>query len=277
LAHNRTSSTVGCQEVRRRLQKHEYYLAYQPPKDYVERKRIVQELIALGAVRIHYSLWRVQVKQAKPILHLVRGRHAIVFRRSRGISVPSMSPGKGELDIGTVVLIAYRLPKWSSRKRAALSRALSGVPAMKVGRCLYMVPQLKASKAPVYQRLILTSTELARFLDDRDFKVEQLSNLRVVYPVNQEPLLRAYIEAQTEKIERLNRACRRLRQPTLDNVPVDAAGLRKLLSSYRLRYRSLRDIVLYLRKEMGVDLRPALKRAYVALMSCRVLLESPAQ
>ena len=259
------------------MQKHEYYLVYQPPKDYVERKRITKELTSLGAVRLHYSLWRVSLRQAKSILHLVRGRHAIVFRRSRGISGPSLAGGKGELDMGTVTLIAYRLPKWSSRKRAALSRALSGVPSMKVGRCLYLVPQLKASKAAVYQRQLLTSSELARFLDDKDFKVEQLSNLRVVYPVNQEPLLRAYIEAQTEKIERLNRACRRLRQPTLNNVPVDAAGLRKLLSAYRLRYKSLRGIVLYLRKEMAVDLRPTLKRAYVALMSCRILLESPAQ
>jgi len=176
--------------------------------------------------------------------------------------------------LGTVAVIAYRLPRWSSRKRAALSRALSGLPAMKIGRCLYLVPYLKASKITTYRGAILTSSDLFKILEEKGIEVARLTHLRIVYPANQEPLLRAFIEGQVNKIERLALACRRLRGTVRVEGLDDTVRLRKLLSAYRLRYKMLKGIAFFLHKEMGVDLRPVLKRAYVALTSCRVLIES---
>jgi len=253
-----------------------YYLAYRPPEDYSERRRLARELNALGAVRLHYSLWRADPKIVKPILLLLQGRHAIVLKRSRGIVPPSLSYERRTVDLGTVAIIAYRLPRWSSRKRAALSRAFSGLPAMKIGRCLYLVPHLKASKIATYQGAMLTSSDLFKLLEDEGIEVARLTHLRIVYPANQEPLFRALIERQVIRIERLNLVCRQLREAIRTGELGDDVGLRKLLSAYRLRYRLLKGIAFFLQREMGVDLRPVLKRAYVALTSCRVLMESEA-
>lgn len=252
----------------------EYYLAYRPSKEYAERRRLADDLAALGAVRLHYSLWRIPSKIVKPVLQLLRGRHAIIMKRSRGIAAPTLSYEKGTVDLGSVAVIAYRLPRSSSRKRAALSRALSGLPAMKIGRCLYLIPHLKASKISSYRRTILTSSDLFKLFEEEGIEVTRLTHLRVVYPTNQEPLRRAFVETQINKIERLILACRRLRETIRTGGLDDTIRLRKLLSAYRRRYRSLKGIVFFLHREMGVDLRPALKRAYVALTSCRTLIAS---
>jgi hypothetical protein len=250
-----------------------YYLAYRPPEDYAERQHLVHGLAALGAVRLHYSLWRISPKIAKPVLQMLRGRHAVVLKRSRGVMLPSASPEKSA-DLGTVAIIAYRLPQWSPRKRVAISRALNSLPAMKVGRCLYMVPYLKASKIASYQGIIPTYSDLYRFLEKEGIEVAHMTHLRVVYPANQEPLLRAFVEAQVNKIERLIQACHRLKEVVKLGELNDTT--RKLLSANRRRYKLSKGIVFFLHREMGIDLRPNLKRAYVALMSCRVLIESKA-
>jgi len=254
--------------------RNEYYLAYRPPEDYSERRCLARELAALGAVRLHYSLWRINPKIVKPVLQLLRGRHAIVLKRSRGIAPPTLSYERRTVDLGTVAIIAYRLPQWSSRKRAALSRAFSGLPAMKIGRCLYLVPHMKASKIATYRGAILTSSDLFKLLEDEGIEVARLTHLRVVYPANQEPLFQALVESQVNKIERLILACRQLREAVRTGELGDNVGLRKLLSAYRLRYRLLKGITFFLQREMGVNIRPVLKHAYIALTSCRVLMES---
>ena len=147
---------------------------------------------------------------------------------------------------------------------------------MKIGRCLYLVPHLKASKIATYQGAMLTSSDLFKLLEDEGIEVARLTHLRVVYPANQALLFRALVERQVNKIERLILAGRRLREAVRTGELGDNVGLRKLLSAYRLRYRLLKGIAFFLQREMGVDLRPVLKRAYVALTSCRVLIESEA-
>jgi len=253
-----------------------YYLAYRPPEEYGERRRLAHDLACLGAVRLHYSLWRIQPKTVKAVLQLLRGRHAIILKRSRGIAAPASSHEKRTVDLGSVAIIAYRLPGLSSRKRAALSRTLSGLPAMKIGRCLYLVPHLKASKIATYRGAILTSSDLFKLLEDEGVEVARLTHLRIVHPTNQEPLLRALVETQINKIERLIHAGRRLREILSAGKLDDAVRLRKLLSAYRLRYKLLKGVAFFLYREMGVDLRPSLKRAYTALTSCRALMESKA-
>ena len=151
-----------------------YYLVYRPPEDYAERQSLVHGLVALGAVRLHYSLWRISPKIAKPVLQMLRGRHAIVLKRSRGVMLPSAS---SEMDLGTVAIIAYRLPQWSPRKRVAISRALNSLPAMRVGRCLYLVPYLKASKIASYQGIIPTYSDLFKFLEKEGIEVARMTHL----------------------------------------------------------------------------------------------------
>jgi hypothetical protein len=46
------------------------------------------------------------------------------------------------------------------------------------------------------------------------------------------------------------------------------------LSAYRRRYKKLEGLVVFLHREMGVDLRPLLKRSYPVLLACRALLET---
>jgi hypothetical protein len=195
------------------------------------------------------------------------------MKRSRGISAFFLSDEKGLTDFGTVAIIAYRLSQKSQQKRVAISRILSGLPAMKIGRCLYLVPYLKASRMAAYVG-IPTYFDLFKLLQGEGTRVSYMTHLRVVYPTNHDLILKAFLEEQKQKIERFILACRRLIVAARTGKLNDGVGLRKLISAYRHRYKLLKGLVFFLHREMNMDLRPDLRRAYVVLMSCRNLIES---
>jgi hypothetical protein len=249
-----------------------YYLAYTPPVEAAERRRLAKELMILGATRLHYSFWKITSEITKPVLNLTRGLLPLLLKRSRGI-VSTLSEEKEIRDLGTVAIIAYRLPKLSQNSRVATTRVLSELPAMKIGRCLYLVPYLKSSRIGAYKGVSNTYTDLFR-LQAKDVKVSHMAPLRIVYPVDQEPLIKAFTQVQVNKIEGFASACRKFRETIKAGHRSDSVGFRKLLSAYRRRYKKLEGLVIFLHKEMGVDLRPMLKRSYPVLLACRALLET---
>ncbi len=251
-----------------------YYLAYRPPNEIAERRDVVKKLLALGAVRLHYSLWRISLEITKPALRLLRGRHAIIMKRSRAISASFSSDEKGVADLGTVAVIAYCLSQKSQQKRVAISRILSGLPAMKIGRCLYLVPYLKASRMAAYEGVIPTYLDLVKLLGGEGIRVSFITHLRVVYPINQDLILQVFLEEQKHKIERFVLVCRRFMEDVRTGELNDGVSLRKLLSAYRHRYKLLKGLVFFLQREMNMNLRSDLRRAYIVLASCRNLIES---
>ena len=251
---------------------HLYYLAYRPPKDTTQRRHLVQTLSSLGALRLHYSLWQIPRSAVRPTVSLLRGCRPIILKRSRDVVSASSRDSDRSFDLGTVVILAYRLREGSSRKRAALSRALWQSPALKIGRCLYLFPHLRASRQARYQGSILTPLELVGLCEREQIETRCFTYLRVVYPENHELILRALAEEQTMKAERLFTASKHLFE-VMRAVPMSEVKFRKVLSAHRLRYLWLKQVVIFLRQEMGVDLRPVLKRVYGSLKSCRALLE----
>jgi len=250
-----------------------YYLAYVPPTEAVERRRLSKELMTLGAIRLHYSFWRISPEIAKPVLKLTRGQHPLLFKRSRGI-VPALSEEKEIKDLGTVGVIAYRLPQLSQNSRVATTRVLRRLPAMKIGRCLYLVPYLKSSRIVAYAGVATTYSDLFKLLRAKGAKMSHMAPLRIVYPVDQETLIKTFVQVQANKIEGFTSACRRFRETIKAGHKDDSARSRKLLSAYRRRYKELEALVVFLQKEMGVDLRLLLKRSYPVLLQCRASLET---
>ena len=250
-----------------------YYLAYIPPAEAVERRRLTRELTALGATRLHYSFWRISPEIAKPVLELTRGKRPLLFKRSREI-VSTLSEEKEITDLGTVGIIAYRLPQPSQNSRVATIRVLRRLPAMKIGRCLYLVPYLKSSRIVAYAGVAATYSNLFRLLRAKGAKVSHMAPLRIVYPVNQEVLTKAFVQVQVNKIEGFTSACRRFRETIKEGHEGDSVRSRKLLSAYRRRYKELEALAIFLQKEMGIDLRLLLKRSYPILLQCRALLET---
>lgn len=187
---------------------------------------------------------------------------------------PSLSSEKKVTDLGTVAIIAYRLPRWSQPSRVAISRMLNGLPAMHIGRCLYLTPYLKASRMSTYQGIIPNYSDLSQLLQDKGVRVSHMTHLQVIYPTNQEIILRAFKEAQEQKIERFALSCRQLKIAIKTGETNKEVSFGKLLSAYRHRYRVLKGLVYFLNKEMNMDFRLNLKRVYASLISCKSLYES---
>lgn len=255
---------------------HPYYLAYRPPKDTRQRQTLVQTLSSLGASRLHYSLWQIPRCAVPTAVSLLRGCRPIVLKRSREVVSASLGRSEKSFDLGTVMILAYRLPAGASRKRAALSRALWQSPALKIGRCLYLFPHLRAARQLRYRGWILSSAEVVDLCERVQIETRCFPYLRVVYPENHELIMRALMEEQSMKAERLFTASSHLLQ-VMRTVPMPELKIRKVLSAYRLRYVWLKRLVVFLRQEMGVDISPVLKKVHRSLASCRALLEIPSE
>ena len=94
-----------------------YYLTYFPPKDSVQRGKIAKDLASQCGIRLHSSLWKIPSQNMKQALNIVLMYGPTVFKRSREIFPPKINFGKQIFDLGSVAIIAYKLPQTSSRKR----------------------------------------------------------------------------------------------------------------------------------------------------------------
>ena len=115
--------------------------------------------------------------------------------------------------------------------------------------------------------------ELSDLCRREQIETKCFTHLRVVYPENHELILRAMAEEQRTKAEKLLEASRRLGQ-AIKTVPFCEVKFRKILSAYRLRYLWLKQVGSFLKDEMEVDLRSALKKVYGSLKSCEASLEN---
>ena len=96
-----------------------HYLVYQSPKDAATRLHVDKELFALGCNKLHYSLWRVVENNVKKALEITRDYGPIIFKRTRELTNSQIDFDKQTYDLGSVAIIAYKLPKEQIGKRAA--------------------------------------------------------------------------------------------------------------------------------------------------------------
>lgn len=246
-----------------------YYLTYSPPKDAVQRGRIAKELALLEGVRLHSSLWKIPSQNVRHALKTASKNGPIVLKRTREILPPQVNFDKHIFDLGSVAIIAYRLPTTSPRKRAAVVRMLRRVPKIKIGSALLLIPYLKSSKLGSYRGRAVLQDELFSFLDREGVEAHRLTHLRIVYPSSHEELLRLIIIRETLACEKLASSIRSSTYAVKHADKPDLAKTQKLLSFYKSRYRDLQGVAFFMYSSMNVDLRLGLKKAYNALMHYR--------
>lgn len=250
-----------------------YYLTYFPPKDTAQRGKIAKELASQGGVRLHSSLWKIQSQNMRQALKVVSKYDPTVLKRSREIYTPQINFGKQVFDLGSVAIIAYRLPKKSSGKRTTVVRMLRRVPKIKIGSALLMIPYLKSSRLNAYKGTVVLQDELFNFLDREGVEAHRLAHLKIVYPSSHERLLELMIDREALICEKLTVSIRGLTHSVRRIENHDLAKLQKLLSFYRSRYRDLQAVAYFMYTFMNIDLRPSLKKVYNALVHYRKAIE----
>lgn len=252
----------------RRMQLHSY-LVYEMPKDVAERQNIERKLSSLGCSKLHYSLWRVEDNRVKKALEATRNYKPILFKRGRELANPNVSFDEETYDLGSVAIIAYRLPKAQIGKRAAIIRALIRTPRIRIGQSLYIIPYLRTSKLEIFKGKVMLQDELFDFLKRMGVEAHRLTHLRIVYPTSQKALLKMMIDHEVLTCQKLTSTLRKLAARINESEPQELPKLRKVISSYNVRYKAVKGIVYFLYKAMKIDLRADLKKASVSLSLCK--------
>lgn len=223
-------------------------------------------------MRLHSSLWKIPNQNIRPVLKLVSKCEPTVLKRSREIYPPKINFNKQIFDLGSVAIIAYKLPK-TSKKRTAVARVLRRTPKIRIGSALLMVPYLKSSRLNAYKGRAVLQDELFNFLEREGVEAHRLVHLKIVYPSSHSSLLKRMIDYEVLVCEKLVSTIRGLIYAAKYMGNYDTAKLLKLLSFYKTRYRDLQCVAHFMYSSMNVDLRPSLKKVYNSLVRYKQAVE----
>lgn len=248
---------------------HYYYLSYKPPEEEAERELVEKKLTSLRCVKLHYSFWRVPQKEVRKVLETVRENRPLILKRSRDLIAPQISFDKGVYDLGSVAVIAYRLPKREVRKRAAVLRALRKTPRIRIGQSLYLIPYLKASKLEVYKRKVMLQDDLFDFLRNKGIDAHRLTHLKIVFPSSHMDLVKSMADHEMFVCQKLALSLKRLVTEITRTPSEELLKFKKILSAYNVMYRNIKGVVFFLNDIMNIDLRRYLKKTYSYLILCK--------
>jgi hypothetical protein len=193
----------------------------------------------------------------------------LVLKRTRDLINTQIDFEKEIYELGSVAIIAYKLQKEQSKKRAAVVRALIKTPRIKIGQSLYLIPYLRASKLEAYKGKVMLQDELFDFLKEKGIDAHRLTYLKIIYPTSHKVLLKMMIDHERLTCQKLTSALKQLITKINKVEPQDLQKFRKIISSNNVRYRAIRGIIFFINIRMRIDLRYDLKKAYNTLSLCK--------
>jgi hypothetical protein len=186
--------------------------------------------------------------------------------------------------LGSFVVIAYRLNEPSRKNRKIVQRALQRAPCFRLCPSVYAFLQLRGRKGMNPQTFIrhqsdkhriVTPRELTEILTRCNAKTVRVSRLVLLDQVMEDDLVERMITARRAQCRRLAQASKciisSLRLQGSEYLSIRSQKLK--LSEVRYRYRAVRSVLLFLRKELGINMSDELSRASRAISSCNHALK----
>jgi hypothetical protein len=185
--------------------------------------------------------------------------------------------------LGSFVVIAYRLNKPSRRIRKTVQRALQRAPYFKLCPSVYAFPQLRKTRSISRQtkngstgnrQRVVTPREFVEILTKFDARVLKLSRLVILDQLMEWDLIERMVSTRRTQCRKLAQACRSIissaRLQRSEYFSIRAHKLK--LSEIKYRYRAVRAVLGFFKKEMNIDMSDELVRASRAIGSCHKAL-----
>ena len=115
------------------------YVAYRASKAFKDRSLIPRRLRALGCTQVRRSFWEVKEEKANTTLRALRKNQPILLNRAREIRKPRFVKEKGVSELGSLIIIAYKVPK--EVKRQKVKNFLEKAPYIRLCRAVYAFSQ----------------------------------------------------------------------------------------------------------------------------------------
>lgn len=187
-----------------------------------------------------------------------------ILKTTRELQKPSISFEEKTYHLGSLILIAYDLPR-SMRIRKAVSRVLKRSPCFKLSPSIYLFPHLKYER---YERTPLASpSNLIRKIIVYGGRVTCASRLILVCDYSAKRIIEEFLNSLDERVENVYNHCLMLEKGVSLKDP-------KLLSGLKMEVKTLKTLLKFYKNEMGLGLNGAYTKVYKASKILSSLLTS---
>jgi len=116
-----------------------YYVTYKASRETEHRSQIARQLRDLGCRQIRKSFWEVDEAKIRTVAGMLKGNSPVVMRRIREIRKPGFTEEKECSDLGSLTVVAYRIPK--GMKKGMVERISRRAPYIRLCRGVYAFSQ----------------------------------------------------------------------------------------------------------------------------------------
>ena len=234
------------------------YVVYRASRESKDRSLLPKRLRALGCKRIHRSFWRIDENKINKVLKVLENNQPIILRRTREVRKPGFLGSKGMLDLGSLIVVMYAVPKGFNREKVQI--ILRSAPCIRLSRSIYAFPQrpLLFDK----EKKLVDALEFTEFIKEIYEDVKTVSRIVVVDSTSIERLVEETRERVEDEISSITECWVGLYSKALNGEDRKIIG--DLFVKNRRRFLKVRRIAAFYEKWLRLDFSKSMMRSYRA-------------
>jgi hypothetical protein len=236
------------------------YLVYRAPRDLKDRSLIPKRLRSLGCTPLRRSLWKVEKKQLSKVLKILAENRPILLKRIREIQKPQIMKEGGVPELGSLVMVTYRLPKDADRGK--VRRLLLRAPCIRLCRSVYAFPQ-NQTRLDKSKKLV-DAHRFSDFIQEMGGNVRVVTRVVVANPRDADYLLQETRERFRRRLLEIVKQCKSLYSKVYAEGS-DPYLIQKKLTELKKRYVALKNVANFYEKWLGINLSKDLLKPYRAI------------
>lgn len=236
------------------------YLVYRAPRDLKDRSLIPKRLRSLGCMPLRRSLWKVEEGQLSKVLKILAENRPILLKRTREIRKPQITKEEGIPEFGSLVLVAYRLPK--DVNRGKVRRLLLRTPGIRLCRSVYAFPQNQTRLDK--KRKLIDAHRFSNLIQEMGGNIRVVTRVVVANPKDAEYLLQETRERFRRRLLEIVKQCKNL-YFVVHKEGSDPYWILKRLTELKKRYVALKNVANFYEKWPGINLSKDLLKPYRAI------------
>lgn len=218
------------------------------------------------------------MQRLEDVLSYPELKDLVILKRSRNLVHQSVNCDGDIVELFSFVVIAYKCKIASKKTRKIIQRALQRAPYFKLCPSVYAFPQLRKPEAlEYYSRVkhhdrklrITTPGEFFDTLNGLDCSVLALPRMVVMNSSMCRTLVERMKTTRRVQCRKLIQTCKNIENYIrLQSEYASSKALRLKLSEVKYRYRAIRAVLTFFKKQMNIDMSKELVRVSRAIGSC---------
>ncbi len=241
-----------------------YYVVFRASEKLKDWGRIRRRLQALGCTQVRRSFWEVGEEKENTVLRILQKNEPILLRRTREVRKPRYLKGKGIGELGSLVVIAYKVPE--EVKREKIKNFLKKAPCIRLCRSVYAFSQ-NHSRFDKNGELV-DARRFWKFIQEIDEDVKVIPRMAVVNSESVERLLKETEKRVEREIDNIVGGYKRLIQRA-SRGEMNDQHICNAVQKLKRRLATVRKVAAFYEKWLNIDLSKSLIKPYPYMRKVR--------